>query len=67
VDDRDRQAVGASRRRLSYAFQRARAYQLISHYGYWVVMLFVGVGKHRIPFPGETMRWLAPHLRRNDA
>jgi membrane protein DedA with SNARE-associated domain len=29
--------------------------QLISHYGYWVVMLFVGVESIGIPFPGETM------------
>ncbi len=28
---------------------------LISHYGYWVVMLFVGVESIGIPFPGETM------------
>jgi membrane protein DedA with SNARE-associated domain len=29
--------------------------QLISQYGYWVVMLFVGVESIGIPFPGETM------------
>jgi membrane protein DedA with SNARE-associated domain len=29
--------------------------QLISAYGYWAVMLFVGVESIGIPFPGETM------------
>jgi membrane protein DedA with SNARE-associated domain len=29
--------------------------QLISQYGYWVVMLFVGVESIGIPVPGETM------------
>src|SRR5258708_10670474 len=29
--------------------------QLISVYGYWIVMLFVGVESVGIPFPGETM------------
>lgn len=29
--------------------------QLISAYGYWAVMLFVGVESVGIPFPGETM------------
>jgi membrane protein DedA with SNARE-associated domain len=33
--------------------------QLISHYGYWVVMLFVGVESIGIPFPGETMLLVA--------
>jgi membrane protein DedA with SNARE-associated domain len=28
---------------------------LVSTYGYWVVMLFVGVESIGIPFPGETM------------
>lgn len=32
---------------------------LISHYGYWVVMLFVGVESIGIPFPGETMLLVA--------
>jgi membrane protein DedA with SNARE-associated domain len=29
--------------------------QLISAYGYWAVMLFVGVESIGVPFPGETM------------
>jgi membrane protein DedA with SNARE-associated domain len=29
--------------------------QLISAYGYWAIMLFVGVESIGIPFPGETM------------
>ncbi len=33
--------------------------QLISAYGYWVVMLFVGVESIGIPFPGETMLLVA--------
>jgi membrane protein DedA with SNARE-associated domain len=33
--------------------------QLISHYGYWVVMLFAGVESIGIPFPGETMLLVA--------
>jgi membrane protein DedA with SNARE-associated domain len=30
-------------------------HQLLSTYGYWVVMLFVGIESIGIPFPGETM------------
>jgi membrane protein DedA with SNARE-associated domain len=29
--------------------------QLVSAYGYWAVMLFVGIESIGIPFPGETM------------
>lgn len=29
--------------------------QLVSTYGYWAVMLFVGIESIGIPFPGETM------------